>query len=60
MGSLEGKNITAQWLAGEESGQGLVEYALILLTIAVMVSVSLGQIGPALAGDFDKAKKAFR
>ena len=36
----------------------LVEYALILLLIAVAVSAGLRGIGPAVAGDFDRARDA--
>ena len=33
------------WLADEESGQGLVEYALILALIAIIVIVVLSLLG---------------
>ena len=53
IGNMKWKKTAARWFAGEESGQGLVEYALILLLIAVAVSA-----GPAVAGDFDRARDA--
>ena len=33
IGNIKWKKTAARWFAGEESGQGLVEYALILLLI---------------------------
>ncbi len=35
-----------------EEGQGLVEYALILVLVAVVVIVILALIGPAIGGIF--------
>jgi pilus assembly protein Flp/PilA len=35
-----------------EEGQGLVEYALILVLVAVVVIVILALLGPAIAGIF--------
>ena len=58
IGNMKWKKTAARWFAGEESGQGLVEYALILLLIAVAVSAGLRGIGPAVAGDFDRARDA--
>ena len=57
IGNIKWKKTAARWFAGEESGQGLVEYALMLL-IAVAVSAGLRGIGPAVAGDFDRARDA--
>jgi Flp pilus assembly protein, pilin Flp len=41
------------WLASEESGQGMVEYGLILALVSVAVVVVLGTMGTKLNGIFD-------
>jgi len=38
--------------APKEKGQGLVEYALILVLVAVVVIVILSFLGPAIGGVF--------
>jgi len=38
--------------APKEKGQGLVEYALILVLVAVVVIVILSLLGPAIGGVF--------
>ena len=38
--------------APKEKGQGLVEYALILVLVAVVVIVILALLGPAIGGAF--------
>lgn len=38
--------------AVQEKGQGLVEYALILVFVAVVVSAILALLGPAIANIF--------
>jgi pilus assembly protein Flp/PilA len=37
-----------------EEGQGLVEYALILVLVAIVVLVILAVLGPAIGGIFSK------
>lgn len=37
-----------------EEGQGLVEYALILVLVAVVVIVALSLLGPTIAGIFNQ------
>ena len=37
-----------------EEGQGLVEYALILVLVAVVVIVILALLGPAIGGVFSR------
>jgi len=37
----------------EERGQGMVEYALILVLVAVVVIAALTVMGPLIAGIFD-------
>ena len=41
------------WFTKEESGQGMVEYGLILALIAVVVIVAVAAIGTALKGKFE-------
>ena len=40
------------WVAMKEKGQGLVEYALILVLVAVVVIVILALLGPAIGNVF--------
>lgn len=40
------------FLAPQEKGQGLVEYALILVLVAVVVIVVLALLGPAIGNVF--------
>jgi pilus assembly protein Flp/PilA len=44
--------------APKEKGQGLVEYALILVLIAVVVIVILALLGPAISAVFDSIYKS--
>ena len=41
-----------------ESGQGLVEYALILVLVAIVVIVILAVVGPAIGKIFSTVVKA--
>jgi pilus assembly protein Flp/PilA len=41
-----------------ESGQGLVEYALILVLVAVVVIVILSQLGPSISNIFNEINDA--
>lgn len=41
------------WLTNEESGQGMVEYGLILALISVVVIAALSGIGTNLKGKFE-------
>ena len=45
--------------APKEKGQGLVEYALILVLVAVVVIVILAILGPAIGGVFSEVVDAF-
>ena len=40
---------------GDEAGQGLVEYAMILLLVAIAVAATVGAFGQALADYFSDA-----
>lgn len=42
----------------QEKGQGLVEYALILVLVAVVVIVVLSLLGPAISGVFQSVLNA--
>ncbi len=42
----------------QESGQGLVEYALILVFVAMLVIVILALLGPAIGGAFSTIVRA--
>ena len=42
-----------------EQGQGLVEYALILVLVSVVVIVILTALGPAIGNVFSAIKKNF-
>ena len=47
-----------KWLAEEESGQGMVEYGLIIVLIAVVVIAALTTIGTSLKGKFEEIATA--
>ena len=40
------------WFAPKERGQGLVEYALIIVLVAIVVLVILSILGPAIGNIF--------
>jgi len=46
------KEVTAMLFAPKEKGQGLVEYALILVLVAIVVIVILALLGPAIGNVF--------
>ena len=46
------------WIANEEEGQGMVEYALILALIAIAAITVLPGIGEKILGIFTKADNA--
>jgi pilus assembly protein Flp/PilA len=46
------------WFASEESGQGMVEYGLILVLVSVVVVAVLTAMGGGLQGIFQKVNKA--
>lgn len=43
-----------EFLINEESGQGMVEYGLILVLVSVVVIAVLGKVGGGLQGIFEK------
>jgi len=42
------------WLLEEESGQGMVEYGLILILISVVAMVFIGSIGTNISSKFSQ------
>lgn len=51
-------NEMMNWIANEEEGQGMVEYALIIALIAIVVMAALGPVGTAIKGKFEEIGKA--
>lgn len=45
------------WLKNEESGQGMVEYALIIVAIAIAVILVLTQVGGNIKTKFEDINK---
>lgn len=52
VGKILRKEVKAMLFAPKEKGQGLVEYALILVLVAVVVIVILALLGPAIGNVF--------
>jgi len=50
----EMKNLM-NWFKNEESGQGMVEYALIIALVSVVAIAALLLLGPAITNMFNKA-----
>lgn len=46
------------WLVSEESGQGMVEYALILALIAIVVIAAVGLVGNKVEAKFNSIANA--
>lgn len=46
------------WIANEEEGQGMVEYALILALIAIAAIAVMGPLGDKIKAIFQKASDA--
>ncbi len=54
----DGKEVKAMLYAPKEKGQGLVEYALILVLVAIVVIVILALLGPAIGNVFSNIMNA--
>ena len=52
MFNLNSKGLSLPTIHGSKRGQGMVEYALILVLIAVIVIIALSIMGPAINGVF--------
>jgi pilus assembly protein Flp/PilA len=50
--NFKGKEKYTMLFAPKEKGQGLVEYALILVLVAIVVIVILALLGPAIGNVF--------
>ena len=50
---------TKRWIQDEESGQGLVEYALILIIASVAAIMMIKGIGTTVSGYFKLAAESF-
>ena len=48
------------WIANEEEGQGMVEYALILALVAIAAITVLGTLGNKVNTIFTKADNAMK
>ncbi len=46
------------WLMNEESGQGMVEYGLILVLVSIVAIVALGSVGDTLGKKFGEINKS--
>lgn len=53
IGGFEMKKLM-NWLKNEESGQGMVEYALIIVAIALVVILVLPSVGDAISDKFEE------
>ncbi len=53
------KEITPMLFSPKEKGQGLVEYALILVLVAIVVIAALMILGPIIGGVFSKVNSSF-
>lgn len=42
------------WLLNEESGQGMVEYGLILVLVSIVAIIALGNVGTKITETFTK------
>jgi len=56
--NLKGKEVNNMLFAPKEKGQGLVEYALILVLVAIVVIVILALLGPAIGNVFSRIVNA--
>jgi pilus assembly protein Flp/PilA len=54
-----GKEVIGVLFLPREEGQGLVEYALILVLVAIVVIVVLALLGPAVGNIFSNIVSAF-
>lgn len=55
---MKGFNEMKKWFVEEESGQGMVEYGLIIVLIAIAVITALTGVGKNLTDKFDEIGQA--
>jgi pilus assembly protein Flp/PilA len=53
-GKFQGKEVKPMLFSPKEKGQGLVEYALILVLVAIVVIAALMILGPIIGNVFSK------
>jgi pilus assembly protein Flp/PilA len=51
---MNGKEVKDMLFANKEKGQGLVEYALILVLVSIVVIVIMGVMGTQISGIFSQ------
>ena len=54
VGNFQGKEVKTMLFSPKEKGQGLVEYALILVLVAIVVIAALMILGPIIGNVFSK------
>ena len=54
VGNFQGKEVKIMLFSPKEKGQGLVEYALILVLVAIVVIAALMILGPIIGNVFSK------
>ena len=57
-GKFKRKEITPMLFSPKEKGQGLVEYALILVLVAIVVIAALMILGPIIGNVFSKVNSS--
>lgn len=57
---MRGFNEMKKWFMEEESGQGMVEYGLIIVLIAIAVITALTGVGTALTDKFNEIATALK
>lgn len=57
---MRGFNEMKKWFVEEESGQGMVEYGLIIVLIAIAVITALTGVGTALTNKFTEIATALQ
>lgn len=55
---IKGKEVVTMLFSPKEKGQGLVEYALILVLVAIVVIAALMILGPLIGNVFSKVNSS--
>ena len=56
--NFQGKEVIRMLFSPQEKGQGLVEYALILVLVAIVVIAALMVLGPIIGNVFSKVNQS--